>query len=74
MSHIIKYYKWSEDMVKSTFGEIDYNQPIMYCEEILEPFAPQFCNLVFYMDELDSYILKELQSYWRLSNENKGKL
>lgn len=74
MSHIIKYYKWSEDMVKSTFGEIDYNQPIMYCEEILEPFAPQFCNLVFYMDELDSYILKELQSYWRLSNENKGKI
>jgi argonaute family protein len=72
VEYIISHYKWTKEDIISTFGEIDYNQPIIYCEGISYPFAPQFCNIVFSMEDLDEGTLKELQSYWRLPNEIKG--
>ncbi|ACV24479.1 Piwi domain-containing protein [Methanocaldococcus fervens] len=74
VEHIIEYYKWTEEEIKSTFGEIDYTQPIIHCEGIPYPFAPQFCNIVFTMEDLDENTLKDLQSYWRLPNEIKGNI
>jgi len=70
-----KGYINSEYELKEKYGEIDYNQPIIYCEKILYPFLPQLSALVFNLEELGgTKEATELQKYWRLSNKEKLKI
>ncbi|MCL0051954.1 hypothetical protein M1M92_00440 [Peptococcaceae bacterium] len=43
----------NERKLEEMYGEIDYSQPIIYCEEILRPFLPQLSALVFNLEELE---------------------
>jgi len=62
----------NESEIREKYGEIDYYQPLIYCEEIHYPFLPQLSALVFNLEELEgTKESAELQKYWRLSNEEK---
>lgn len=75
--NIIKYVESkglidNEYELEKRYGEIDYCQPIIYCKEILHPFLPQLCALVFNLEELEgTEEAARLQAYWRLSNVGK---
>ena len=62
----------SKAELETGYGKIDFNQPIIYCEEISYPFLPQLSALVFNMEEVEgTEEASELQKYWRFSNAER---